>query len=155
MKIFQLQKIVILQRGVDPYSPLLTNKYSIGRIFGQDIDDPNWIFTASTRVNIPVQKTPAGSTTTVAQHTIQDNIFFQSKFFTPGVIGSTTPGEQYSAFTTSNVGYYGALDSSTRVINKGNGFLLTSQVTDQISYSNILKGVVSKTDNLLYSYNWK
>ena len=152
---FSSQKVVILQRGVDPYSPLLTNKYSIGRIFGQDIDDPNWTFTASTRVNIPVQKAPAGSTTTVAQHNNQNNIFFQSKFFKPGVIGSTTPGLQYSAFTTSNVGYYGALDSSNRFIylnsSNSNATLQTTQVTEPISYSNILKGVISQTDNVLYS----
>ena len=152
---FVSQKVLILQRGVDPYSPLLTNKYSIGRIFGQDIDDPNWVFTASTRVNIPVQKVPVGSTTTVPKHDNQDNIFFQSKFFTPGVVGSTTPGLQYSAFTTSNVGYYGALDSQTKpVISFGtNTTYQTSTYTTPISYNATatLKGVLSKTNNLFYS----
>jgi hypothetical protein len=138
---FVNQKVVIIQRGVDPYSPLLTNKYSIGRIFGQDIDDPNWTFTASTRVNIPIQKVPVGSTTTVPKHDNQDNIFFQSKFFTPGVSGSVTPGQQYSGFTTSNVRYYGRFDSDYAGI-PGVG---------SISYTPTLKGIRSSTGNLLYS----
>jgi hypothetical protein len=138
---FASQKVVILQRGVDPYSPLLTNKYSVGRIFGQDIDDPDWVFTASTRVNIPVQKVPAGSTTTVPTHTNQNNIFFQSKFFTPGVSGSVTPGQQYSGFTTSNVRYYGRLDSN-----------ISSSFFTTITYNPpTLKGIRSMTSNLLYS----
>jgi hypothetical protein len=139
---FVNQKIVIIQRGVDPYSPLLTNKYSIGRIFGQNIDDPNWTFTASTRVNIPIQKVPVGSTTTVPKHNNQDNIFFQSKFFTPGVSGSVTPGQQYSGFTTSNVRYYGSLDSTQTITNSYLSF---------ISYGGTLKGIGSTTNNLLYS----
>ena len=139
---FVSQKVVIIQRGVDPYSPLLTNKYSVGRIFGQDIDDPNWTFTASTRVNIPIQKVPVGSTTTVPKHDNQDNIFFQSKFFTPGVSGSVTPGQQYSGFTTSNVRYYGSLDSTQTI---------TSSYLSFISYGGTLKGIRSTTNNLLYS----
>jgi hypothetical protein len=139
---FVSQKVVIIQRGVDPYSPLLTNKYSVGRIFGQDIDDPNWTFTASTRVNIPIQKVPVGSTTTVPKHDNQDNIFFQSKFFTPGVSGSVTPGQQYSGFTTSNVRYYGSLDSTQTI---------TSSYLSNISYGGTLKGIGSTTNNLLYS----
>jgi hypothetical protein len=113
------QTILILQKGVDPYSPLFTNKYSIGKLFGQNEDDPNWTFTATTRLNIPIQKVPTTSTTLIAQHTAQDNIYFNSYFYTPGFVGSTTSGLQYSSFTTSNIGYYGALDgiSSNRVIS--------------------------------------
>ena len=115
---FTDQKILILQRGVDPYSPKLINKYNIGNLFGTNENDPNWEFTASTRVNIPIQRTPTNSTTLIPQHNNQDNIYFQSSFFTPGVPGSTTPGLQFTAYTTSNVGYYGALDgiASNRAI---------------------------------------
>jgi hypothetical protein len=116
------QTILILQKGVDPYSPLFTNKYGIGTLFGTNENDPNWTFTASTRLNIPIQKVPATSTTLIAQHNVQDNIYFQSYFYTPGILGSTTSGFQYSSFTTSNVGYYGALDgiASNRVIYSPN-----------------------------------
>jgi len=152
---FQNQKIVILQRGVDPYSPLLTNKYSVGTLFGSNENDPNWTFTASTRVNTPIQKIPTGSTTTVPQHNNQDNIFFQSHFFTPGIPGSTTPGLQYSAFTTSNVGYYGALDgiSTNRTVINPNNYIYHSEnyVNKSPTYGTA-KGAVCKTSgNNLYS----
>jgi hypothetical protein len=109
---FTDQVILILQRGVDPYSPLLTNKYGIGKILGHPNED-DVIITATTRMNIPVQKLPLGSTTTVPQHNNQDDIFFPSYVYSPGFTSSTTPGLQFSAFTTNNVGYYGALDSTT------------------------------------------
>ena len=153
---FQEQKILILQRGVDPYSPLLPNKYGIGTLFGTNENDPNWTFTAQTRVNIPIQKVPNGSPTTVPQHNSQDNIFFQSSFFTPGVPGSTTPGLQYSSFTTSNVGYYGALDgiSTNRIVTN----IVQNTTFNSVNYVNklptfgIAKGAVCKTSgNLLYS----
>jgi hypothetical protein len=65
-------------------------------------------------MNIPIQKLPTGSTTTVQQHNNQDNIYFSSYVYSPGFTGSTTPGLQFSAYTTSNVGYYGALDWNTQ-----------------------------------------
>jgi hypothetical protein len=152
---FQNQKIVILQRGVDPYSPLLTNKYGVGTLFGSTENDPYWTFTASTRVNIPIQKIPTGSTTTVPQHNNQDNIFFQSNFFTPGIPGSTIPGLQYSSFTTSNVGYYGELDgiSSNRFVTNPNNYPYNSaNYIDKSPTYGIAKGAVCKTaGNDLYS----
>ena len=36
---FENQYILILQRGVDPYSPLYTNKYGIGKILGFTNED--------------------------------------------------------------------------------------------------------------------
>ena len=152
---FVSQKIVILQRGVDPYSPLLTNKYGLGTLFGTNENDPNWTFTAQTRVNIPIQKIPVGSTTTVPQHNDQNNIFFQSHFFTPGVPGSTTPGLQYSSFTTSNVGYYGALDgisSNRTVVNPNNYIYNSANLIDKSPLYGTSKGAVCKNaGNILYS----
>ena len=152
---FQNQKIVILQRGVDPYSPLLTNKYGVGTLFGSTENDPYWTFTASTRVNTPIQKIPTGSTTTVPQHNNQDNIFFQSNFFTPGIPGSTIPGLQYSSFTTSNVGYYGALDGipANRFVTNPNNYSYTSaNYIDKSPTYGTAKGAVCKTaGNNLYS----
>ena len=154
---FQSQKILILQRGVDPYSPLLTNKYGIGTLFGTNENDPNWTFTASTRINVPIQKVPTGSPTTVPQHNNQNNIFFQSKFFTPGIPSSTIPGLQYSAFTTSNVGYYGALDgiSTNRTISNFPPIFTNFNSDNYINRDpdfGTAEGAVSKsTGNELYS----
>jgi len=115
---FAEQKILILQRGVDPYSPKLPNRYGIGQIMGHTNPDAV-VITGMTRMNIPIQKLPVGSTTSVQKHNNQDNIYSFSQFYSPGIpssplfpTASTTPGLQFSSYTTSNVGYYGALDSS-------------------------------------------
>jgi hypothetical protein len=50
------QYILILQRGVDPYSPLYNNEYRLGTLFGVAEDDEKFTFTAATRLNIPIQK---------------------------------------------------------------------------------------------------
>ena len=153
---FSNQTILILQRGVDPYSPMLTNQYGIGKILGHSTEDAV-IFTATTRMNIPIQKLPSNSTTSVQQHNQQDNIYFPSYVYTPGFTGSITPGLQFSAYTTSNVGYYGALDSFTpdRKISfkSGNSTLnlISSIVINKSpSYGNAI-GVVSKGTNQYFS----
>jgi hypothetical protein len=71
---FTEQVILILQRGVDPYSPKIPNKYSIGTLFGTNESDSNWTFTANTRLNVPIQKVPTGSQTFTPQHNVQNNI---------------------------------------------------------------------------------
>ena len=114
------QVILILQRGVDPYSPKYTNQYGIGKILGFANED-DVIVTANTRLNIPIQKLPGvlpGQTPISVQNfTSQDDIYYQSYFFKPGIAGSTTYGYQYSSFTTNNLGYYGSFDASNAVSN--------------------------------------
>jgi hypothetical protein len=98
---FDKQFILILQRGVDPYSPNYTNKYGIGKLLGYP-NENDFVITASTRLNIPIQKN-TDTTTSVQKHNNQNNIFYSSHFF--------KPGNDFSAFTTSTVGYYGQLDA--------------------------------------------
>jgi hypothetical protein len=132
---FNSQYILILQRGVDPYSPKYTNEYSLGLIFGSTIDDPKFTFTAQTKLNIPIQKL-TNNTISVQSFANQNEIFYQSYFFKPGILGSTTSGLQYSGYTSSSVGYYGSIDA---------------QNTNAI-YTNVSsKSVVSKTSNGFYS----
>jgi hypothetical protein len=145
---FAEQKVLILQRGVDPYSPKLPNRYGIGQIMGHSNPDAV-VITGMTRMNIPIQKLPVGSTTSVQQHNNQDNIYSSSYFYSPGIpssplfpTASTTPGLQFSSYTTSNVGYYGALDSSfTPPSNK-----ITTNVGEQY-YSNGTIGFKSTSTN--------
>jgi hypothetical protein len=124
---FSNQKVLILQRGVDPYSPKLPNRYGIGKIMGHNNPD-EVVITGMTRMNIPIQKIPTGSTTSVQKHNNQNNIYSTSYFYTPGINSSSlfpdasiTPGLQFSSYTTSNVGYYGALDSTPSKITTKNG----------------------------------
>ena len=108
---FEKQYVTILQRGVDPYSPKYVNKYGIGKILGYDNED-DLIITAQTRLNIPIQplKPYTQNTFTIQNHNKSDEIFYPSYFFTPGILGSTRPEEQYKNFFTNNVYYYSAQD---------------------------------------------
>jgi hypothetical protein len=99
---FDSQYILILQRGVDPYSPKYTNKYGLGKIFGYPTEDAI-VVTGQTRLNIPIQKLPTNSAS-VQLFNNQSNIFYPSHFF--------RGGDGFSSFTTSTVGYYSALDST-------------------------------------------
>ena len=124
---FENQYILILQRGVDPYSPLYQNKYGIGKILGFQNENDVTI-TINSRLNVPIQKLPSGGMS-VQDHTIQSDYFYPSKFF--------EPGNGFSAFTTSNVGYYSGLDSNTdwsNFENSGNRTLKSYGVDDYFNY---------------------
>ena len=128
------QFILILQRGVDPYSPKYANEYNLGKIFGFDENNPNFTITANTRVNIPIQKVPIGSST--IQPFTPSNIFYESKFF--------TPGNNFSAFTSTTISYYSSLGTTLEGLNSS---YMTSQSFQGAN------GVRSKTANEFYNQN--
>jgi len=151
---YETQKVLILQRGVDPYSPLMMNKYGIGKILGHSTEDAV-TFTAMTRMNIPIQSLPIGNGISVQNHGNQNNILYSSYFYTPGIVGQTSPGFVYSAYTTPNLGFYGALDSTlSQVTSPG---LPTSmsplKSTNYVSNFSLgsVTGVASKSANRYYS----
>jgi hypothetical protein len=131
---FDNQYILVLQRGVDPYSPKYVNEYKLGSIFGSTIDDPKFTFTAETRLNIPIQKLE-NNVISVQSFKNQNEIFYKSYFFKPGISGSTTPGLQYTGYTSSSVGYYGSTDAQN-----------TSSTSTNVSSVY----VYSKTNNQFY-----
>jgi hypothetical protein len=110
---YQDQYILILQRGVDPYSPKYINEYDTSILFGKPAGTPNLVFTAETRLNIPIQPLPVGSPISVQSHATQSSVYYSSYFYRPGIPGSTTPGLQFSGYSTQNLGYYGSLDANT------------------------------------------
>jgi hypothetical protein len=132
---FQNQYVLVLQRGVDPYSPKYKNEYSLGDIFGTNESDPNWTFTAETRLNIPIQRLTNPSTT-IQGYNNQSDIFYQSYFFSPGISGSNVSGGQFTGYTTTNTAYYGLLSSeiTTTYGTTNNGELITK--TSNGFYSN-------------------
>ena len=105
------QYILVLQRGVDPYSPKYVNEYCLGTLFGTTEFDSNWTVTASTRINIPIQKLNTSSIT--VQPYNQTNMYYQSYFFKPGTTTSPVDGQSFTGFTTTNTAYYGSLDATT------------------------------------------
>jgi hypothetical protein len=127
---FDSQYVVIFQRGVDPYSPIIPNKYGLGKLFGFN-DEDSITITATTRLNVPIQ--PIQSGLAIQQHNNQNNIFFPSYFW--------ESGNGFSSFTTSNVGYYSAFDANYPTF--------TSNQTNL----NGLTGVSTKTSNSSYSNN--
>jgi len=127
---FENQYITILQRGVDPYSPKYINKYGLGKLFGYP-DENAITITGETRLNIPIQKLNSSSAS-VQLFSTQDNIFYPSHFF--------RGGNGFSSFTTSTVGYYGALDAT-------NAFPFTNE-----PIINSVKSVVSTTSNGAYDF---
>ena len=114
------QFVTIIQRGVDPYSPTYINKYGLGKLFGYQNED-DLIVTGKTRLNIPIQPLTSSEANVQSVQNLgsQNTCFYPSYFFEPGT--------DYSAFTTTAVGYYSALDSSTDLslwVNPNeNGFL--------------------------------
>ena len=125
------QYILILQRGVDPYSPKYTNEYRLGRLFGKNIDDTDLTITAQTRLNIPIQKLT--QTSISVQPFNQNGMFYPSYFF--------TPGNDFSGFTTSTVGYYGSIDANSNISR-----LQTENMGG-------VTAMVSRTNNDFYSPN--
>jgi len=111
------QYILVLQRGVDPYSPKYVNEYSLGNLFGTTEFDPNWTVTASTRVNIPIQKLENSSISVQGYN--QNEMFYQSYFFKPGTTTSSVPGQSFTGFTTTNTAYYSSLDANTSPLPVG------------------------------------
>lgn len=136
---YESQYILILQRGVDPYSPPYINEYKLGGLFGTNEEDPNWTITATTRLNIPIQK--LDTTSISVQPYSQIGMFYQSYFY--------NPGNQYSAFTTTATRFYSRLTknssplperfhnpsgSNKLISNSSNGFW--SSESNSIKYDN-------------------
>jgi hypothetical protein len=137
---FDNQYILILQRGVDPYSPQYVNRYGIGKILGLP-DEDSFTFTANTRLNIPIQSLPSNNIS-VQQHTNQNNIFYPSYFF--------QAGNTYTAFTTPNVGYYSSIDGNRNYSiypNAGGTFGFVSNFLNTPTISSV-EMVTSKNESV-------
>ena len=154
------QFILVLQRGVDPYSPKYVNEYSLGNLFGTSEFDSNWTITASTRVNIPIQKLDNNSISVQSYN--QGEIYYQSYFFKPGTTTSPVAGQSFTGFNTTNTAYYSSLDASVTPLPVGltldgiskvvsissNGFY--SATSSSIKYDNsedLSGGAVMKVNN--------
>jgi hypothetical protein len=143
--------VLVLQRGVDPYSPKYIQQYSLGNIFGTNESDPNFTFTAQTKLNIPIQINSSSSSS--IQDYNQAQMFFQSYFFRPGINGNTQNGYAFSGYNTTNTGYYGLLNNSNfdstflnpsgnQIISKtSNGFYLSSPSGSKYDLSEDLSGL--------------
>ena len=128
---FDNQYILILQRGVDPYSPKFKNVYSLGTLFNKLPNDI--VVTADTRLNIPIQKISTTNSSTIQTFSIAQS-YYESYFF--------TPGNNFSGFTATDNGYYSSLDSTTNVD-------FTNLIPQNV---NNTRGVFSISSNDYYYY---
>ena len=149
---FENQYVTILQRGVDPYSPLYVNKFGVGKLFGFT-DNNDITFTATTRINTPIQPLPNGGISVQNFQLGQLSIFTPSHFFKPGVTGSNVPGLQFSGFNTNQVRYYGKYDANTYPNYSVNAY--GAQVPSGVFLNspdiNGVKCLVTKLNNSYYS----
>jgi len=106
-------EVIILVRGVDPYTEKQIIKYDLSKIFGHTT--PNTItIQGSYYLNIPIQSgliTP--KTHNTPNNTISTGVYFPSYTF--------TPSNSYSAFTSINPYYYLSTDDTTLNIYSNGG----------------------------------
>jgi len=129
--------VTILQRGVDPYSPKYPNKYSLGKIFGLDMDD--LIVEVDARLNIPIQPLP--NTNLSVQVPSQNGMMYPSYFFQPQPWNPETL-TGYLGFTTIPPINYGSIDADYNNIGM-NTLPLTNGVLSK----------VTKTNNVFWSFS--
>ena len=101
--------ILILMKGVDPYSTRQRTKIDISLTMG--LSEGTIVVENDYKINVPIQ-----SGLSLPKHnqlTVNDTIFYPSSFFTP----STSGVNSFSSYTTNLHTYYSSYDNST----DGNG----------------------------------
>ena len=105
--------VLILQRGVDPYSPKYSNQYGLGKIFGYTNED-DITLTIKSRLNIPIQKlnnfqnpTNYPYNLTVQTLTNQNDVLFDSYVF--------QPGDKFEPYSTDSLAYYSGIFSEKNI----------------------------------------
>lgn len=97
--------VLILMKGVDPYSTRQRTKIDISLTMG--LNEGSLIVEGDYKLNTPIQ-----SGLSLPKHdqlTLNDTIFYQSNFFTP----STSGLNSFSSYTTNLHTYYSSYDNST------------------------------------------
>jgi hypothetical protein len=104
--------VIILNRGVDPYSSKIDVQYDLSVLFGKNFGDTSSIIKGNYRMNIPVNGkflNVSHSKTNLVTNTAIDTYSNQPLYFNSFYY---TPSNQFSAFTSNLHSYYSALDKS-------------------------------------------
>jgi hypothetical protein len=125
------QYVLILQRGVDPYSPLYDNDFELGKVFGFD-DTKSIRIQTKTRLNVPIQALSPTSTSSMQGVDNPAEILFDSYFLQP-----INP----LSFKTNAIGYY------TNTAYKGE--YLKKGFKESNKFTSNLIGLRVSDDNLL------
>jgi hypothetical protein len=107
-------RILILNRGVDPYSPKADIEYGLGRIFGYNSTDQIKV-RGPYRLNIPIQgrlKNVSHDSNNLTNSNISTDsyssqkLYYNSYFYSPSI-------QMYSGFSSNLISYYSSLDTET------------------------------------------
>jgi hypothetical protein len=156
------QKIIIMVRGVDPYSTRTKCRYDLNRIFGNTFGtNSSLIVEGDFKLNIPIQ----GGIKNV-RHTMSDNdtvdLYSNTQLFYPSYNFMPDP-VMYSAYTTSAVSYYCKYDTtdigvmnpySTYVTNSSLGLRVSTNnyyTREPYVYTNLLRQQLI-TPGIVYNY---
>jgi hypothetical protein len=146
--ISQNSRIIICQRGVDPYSPKVTMNFGVGRIFGETNHDAI-IVGGDYRLNVPIRNTDPSIGGGPGKEIVFDhnpggvinnntpnngfNLFNPSYVFTPSSV-------DFSGYNTHLHTYYSSLDyktvsSGTIMVNSSDSssFLNSSKIESNIT----------------------
>jgi hypothetical protein len=147
----QNSQIIIIQRGVDPYSPKYPTKIGLGKLLGFTSPDAIEI-TTELRLNIPIQNSQ-NNNLILAKHDISNNntisnsqnLFFPSYFFTPGT--------KFSGFTTNAHRFYSRLDYSNNnwLIDANNSNTSVQTYSERRIYNSTLDLQVRSSNNVFFS----
>jgi len=119
---YQNLSVIILNRGVDPYSSKIDIQYDLSVLFGKNFGDISSIIKGDYRMNIPIngkflnvshnKDNFSGNLNTSQDNYSTQNLYFNSFYY--------TPSNQFSAFTSNLHSYYSALDTSNGDFKPGN-----------------------------------
>lgn len=138
------QYVLILQRGVDPYSPLYDNYFELGKVFGFD-DTKSVRIQTKTRLNVPIQALAPTNKNSIQGIDNAIEVLFDSYFLQP-----INP----LSFKTNAIGYYTNTAYKVEYLERGfksdkieyleRGFKKSSKFTSnliglQVSNDNILE----------------
>jgi hypothetical protein len=155
------EQVLIIQRGVDPYSPDYNMKVELGKIFGfSNFND--FIVTGDYRLNIPVRNTTAstisdmmynhnpGAGTTNGDSNNGFELYFPSYIF--------KPGSQYMGYPSKLQNYYSQIGRDL-VITQGTYLINNAVMSSALDLyttppTNVVGGsydISSKNNNRFYS----
>ena len=106
------QVIVIMVRGVDPYSSRCQNSYDLSLLFGYTMGTAGKTVTGQYKLNHPIQGgIPSVRHTMISNvmntDTLGNHLYYESFHFQPSLTGFAS----YSAFTSNFPSYYSSLDN--------------------------------------------
>ena len=119
--------VMVLMKGVDPYSTRQKTKVDVSKIFG--LNENTMVVENNYKLNIPIKTGLPLEKYNTLTNNVSNKLFSPSYFFTPSNVSGVW---NYSAYTTYNHLLYSSYDNSTDNLiigNNGQGYWGLSTVT--------------------------